>query len=152
MSRPIPRSSYFHGRRGAVIRPSRLSIIYVALLLFATALIAQSAKLQLIEGDTWAQRARTLHFDSDTVPAPRGPILDASGSVLVDSHELVHVDIAPREVTGGNQLADLLRGMRVAPELIQRATDPMVKWVSLPELYVASEIGPLTRMRGVHPK
>jgi cell division protein FtsI (penicillin-binding protein 3) len=135
-----------------LIRPSRLTIIYVALLLFATALIAQSAKLQLIEGETWAQRARALHFDSDTVPAPRGPILDASGSVLVDSHELVHVDIAPREVTDRDHLADLLRGMRVAPELIQRATDPMVKWVSLPELYVASEISPLTRMRGVHPK
>jgi hypothetical protein len=42
--------------------------------------------------------------------------------------------------------------MRVAPELIQKATDPMVKWVSLPELYVASDIGPLTRTRGVHSK
>jgi cell division protein FtsI/penicillin-binding protein 2 len=135
-----------------MIRPSRLSIIYAALLLFATALIAQSAKLQLIEGEAWAGRARALHFDSDTVPAPRGPILDASGSVLVDSHELVHVDIAPREVVDRDALAEQLREMRVAPELIQRASDPMVKWVSLPELYVASEVGPLTRMRGVHPK
>ena len=135
-----------------MIRPSRLTIIHVALLLFAVALIAQSAKLQLVEGEKWAQRARALHFDSDTVPAPRGPILDASGSVLVDSHELVHVDIAPREVTELDQLADRLREMRVAPELIQRSTDPMVKWVSLPELYVASEIARLTRMRGVHAK
>src|SRR5688572_10171457 len=100
----------------------------------------------------WAQRARALHFDSDTVPAPRGPILDASGTVLVDSHELVHVDIAPREVVDRQRLADLLREIRVPPEMILRATDPKVKWVSLPELYIASEIAALTRMRGVHPK
>lgn len=133
-------------------RPSRLTIIYLALLVFAAALLAQSAKLQLVEGDVWAQRARALHFDSDTVPAPRGPILDASGTVLVDSHELVHVDIAPREVVDRPRLADLLREMRVPTELIQRATDPKVKWVSLPELYIASEIAALTSMRGVHPK
>ncbi|MDP9178130.1 MAG: penicillin-binding transpeptidase domain-containing protein [Gemmatimonadota bacterium] len=133
-------------------RPSRLTIISLALLVFAAALLAQSAKLQLVEGDLWAQRARALHFDSDTVPAPRGPILDASGTVLVDSHELVHVDIAPREVVDRPRLADLLREMRVSPELIQRATDPMVKWVSLPDLYIASEIAALTSMRGVHPK
>jgi len=135
-----------------VRRPSRLTIISAALLIFAAALLAQSAKLQLVQGDMWAQRARALHFDSDTVPAPRGPILDASGTVLVDSHELVHVDIAPREVVDRQRLADLLREMRVPPEMILRATDPTVKWVSLPELYIASEIAALTRMRGVHPK
>jgi cell division protein FtsI/penicillin-binding protein 2 len=135
-----------------MIRPSRLTIIYLALLVFGAALIAQSAKLQLVEGETWAQRARALHFDADTVPAPRGPILDASGSVLVDSHELVHVDIAPREVVDRPRLADMLREIRVSPELIQRASDPQVKWFSLPDLYVASEIAALTAMRGVHAK
>ena len=133
-------------------RPSRLTIISAALLIFAAALLAQSAKLQLVQGDMWAQRARALHFDSDTVPAPRGPILDASGTVLVDSHELVHVDIAPREVVDRQRLADLLREIRVPPEMILRATDLKVKWVSLPELYIGSEIAALTRMRGVHPK
>lgn len=135
-----------------MIRPSRLTIIYVALLIFAVALLAQSAKLQLLEGATWSQRARALHFDADTVAAPRGPILDASGSVLVDSHELVHLDIAPREVADRQRLAELLREARVSPALIQRATDPQVKWVSLPDLYIASEIAALTSMRGVHPK
>jgi cell division protein FtsI (penicillin-binding protein 3) len=135
-----------------VVRLSRLTIIYVTLLVFAVALLAQSAKLQLIEGDTWSQRARVLHFAADTIPAPRGPILDASGNVLVDSHELVHLDIAPREIPDRAKLTDLLREERVAPELIQRATDTQVKWVSLPDLYVASEITALTSMRGVHSK
>jgi cell division protein FtsI/penicillin-binding protein 2 len=135
-----------------VVPPSRLTIIYLTLLVLAAALLAQSAKLQLIEGETWSARARAIHFDADTVPAPRGPILDASGSVLVDSHELVHIDIAPREVTDRARLAQLLQEARVAPELIQRATDPKVKWLSLPDLYVASEIAALMSLRGVHPK
>lgn len=131
-------------------RPSRLTIIYVTLLLFAVALLAQAAKLQLVEGAEWSQKARALHFDSDTVQAARGPILDASGNVLVDSHELVHLDIAPREVRDAPRLAQLLRAARVAPDLIQRAMDARVKWISLPDLYVASEIAALTSLRGVH--
>lgn len=128
----------------------RLTIIYVMLLLFAVALIAQAARLQLFEGEMWTQRARALHFDSDTITAARGAILDASGNVLVDSHELVHIDIAPREVRDREALADQLQAAHVAPELIARASDTTVKWLSLPDLYVASEIGALEKMPGVH--
>ncbi len=135
-----------------MVRPSRLTVIYVMLLVFAVALLAQSAKLQLVEGERWSERAQALHFNTDTVPAARGPILDASGNVLVDSHELVHLDVAPKEVRDTSQLAGLLRAVRVAPELIQRATDPKVKWVSLPDLYIASDIAGLASLRGVHPK
>lgn len=133
-----------------MIIPTRITIIYGTLLIFAVALLAQSAKLQLVEGDMWADRARALHFDVDSLTAPRGPILDASGNVLVDSHELVHLDIAPKEVRDRQRLADELGQARVATDLIRRATDTTVKWVSLPELYVASDIGPLTKMAGVH--
>ncbi|HVD60354.1 MAG TPA: penicillin-binding transpeptidase domain-containing protein [Gemmatimonadaceae bacterium] len=130
----------------------RLTIISVMLLLFAVALIAQAAKLQLFEGDLWSQRAAALHFDSDTLSAPRGAILDASGNVLVDSHELVHIDIAPREVRDRQALVEQLELERVAPELIARATDTTVKWLSLPDYYVASEIAALVKMPGVHAK
>jgi cell division protein FtsI/penicillin-binding protein 2 len=122
------------------------------LLVFAAALLAQAAKLQIIEGERWTEKARALHFDSDTVPAPRGPILDASGNVLVDSHELVHLDIAPRELRDRPKVASLLRAARVAPGLIQRAVDPSVKWVSLPDLYVASDIAALAALTGIHAK
>jgi len=93
------------------------------LLLFAVALIAQAAKLQLVDGAMWSQRARALHFDTDSVSAPRGAILDASGNVLVNSHELVHIDIAPKEVREKERLAEQLRAAHVAPDLIRRATD-----------------------------
>jgi cell division protein FtsI/penicillin-binding protein 2 len=135
-----------------VVPPSRLTIIYVLLLVFAAALLAQAAKLQIIEGERWAEKARALHFDSDTVAAPRGPILDTSGNVLVDSHELVHLDIAPRELRDRPKVASLLRAAHVAPELVQRAIDPSVKWVSLPDLYVASDIAALTTLTGIHAK
>ena len=131
--------------------PTRLTIINVTLLLFAVALLAQAAKLQLVDGDMWTQRARALHFDTDSVTAPRGAILDASGNILVNSHELVHIDIAPKEVRDKDRLAEQLREAHVAPDLIRRATDDAsVKWLSLPELYVASDVAPLARIPGVH--
>lgn len=132
--------------------PSRLTVIYVALLVFAVALLVQAAKLQIVEGERWTEKARALHFDNDTVSAPRGPILDASGNVLVDSHELVHVDVAPKEIRNRPKLDSLLRAVHVAPALIQRAEDPSVKWVSLPDLYVASDITDLMALTGVHSK
>ena len=127
-----------------MVLPSRLTVIYIALLVFAVALLAQAAKLQIIEGERWTEKARALHFDNDTVAAPRGPILDASGNVLVDSHELVHLDIAPKEIRDRQKVASLLRAAHVAPALVQRAIDPQVKWVSLPDLYVASDVAELT--------
>jgi cell division protein FtsI (penicillin-binding protein 3) len=135
-----------------VVLPNRLTVIYAALLLFAVALLVQAAKLQIIEGERWTEKARALHFDNDTVPAPRGPILDASGNVLVDSHELVHLDIAPKEIRDRQKAATLLRAAHVAPALIQRAVDPQVKWVSLPDLFVASDITALESLAGVHVK
>ena len=135
-----------------MVLPSRPTVIYAALLVFAVALLAQAAKLQIIEGERWTEKARALHFDNDTVPAPRGPILDASGNVLVDSHELVHLDIAPKEIRDRQKLVSLLRAAHVAPALIQRAVDPQVKWVSLPDLYVASDVAGLTGLTGVHSK
>ncbi len=135
-----------------MVLPSRLTVVNVMLLVFAAALLAQAAKLQIIEGERWTEKARALHFDSDTVPAPRGPILDASGNVLVDSHELVHLDVAPREIRDRPRVAALLRSAHVTPELIQRAVDPAVKWVSLPYLYVASDITELAGLPGIHAK
>ena len=133
-------------------RPSRLTVVFIALLVFAVALLAQAAKLQIIEGERWTEKARALHFDNDTVAAPRGPILDASGNVLVDSHELVHLDIAPKEIRDREKVASLLRAAHVAPALIRRAVDPQVKWVSLPDLYVASDVAGLTSLTGIHAK
>ena len=135
-----------------MVLPSRPTVIYGALLVFAVALLAQAAKLQIIEGERWTEKARALHFDNDTVPAPRGPILDALGNVLVDSHELVHVDVAPKEIRERRKLDSLLRAAHVSPALVQRAADPNVKWVSLPDLYVASDIADLTALAGVHSK
>ena len=135
-----------------MVRLSRVTVIYIALLLFGVALLAQSAKLQILEGDQWAEKARALHFDNDTVPGARGPILDASGNVLVDSHELVHLDISPREVRDRARLSQLMQTARIAPDVIQRAADARVKWLSVPGLFVASDIAELSALNGVHPR
>jgi cell division protein FtsI (penicillin-binding protein 3) len=133
-----------------VVRLSRVAVIHSVLVLFAVALIAQAAKLQIVEGESWSRRARSLHFDVDTLSAPRGPILDASGTVLVNSHELVHLDIAPNEVRDRRRLVQLLRGAHVKPEIIRRLADPRVRWISLPDLYIASDVAGLTSINGVH--
>ena len=68
-----------------MVRPSRVTIVLVTLLVFAVLLVGQAARVQLFEGKEWAERARRQQFRTGAVSAPRGKILDASGNVLADA-------------------------------------------------------------------
>ena len=65
-----------------VVRLSRVSVVHLALTVFALLLIAQAARVQLVQGKDWAERARRQQFKLGAVESARGKILDASGSVL----------------------------------------------------------------------
>ena len=135
-----------------MVRLSRLSVIHLALVVFAVLLVGQAARVQLIQGKDWADRARRQQFRTGPVEASRGKILDASGNVLAESRELLRVNIASREVKNFEVLADAMRIAGFDKVAIRAATNPTKKWVTLPGLYVAAEIGAVTTLAGVHPE
>jgi cell division protein FtsI (penicillin-binding protein 3) len=133
-----------------VVRPSRITVVFLCLILFALGLVAQAAKVQIIEGKQWALRARTQHFRGATLPAPRGAIFDGTGNVLVESRQLVQLEIAPAEVRDRSVLSRQLRAAGVDARTARSATDTRRKYVVLPGLYAPSDVAALTSTRGVH--
>src|SRR5688572_15638558 len=120
--------------RGSVTRPSRITIVHATLLVFALLLVGQAARVQLMEGEVWAERARRQQFRTGEMVAPRGKILDASGNVLAESRELVRINIAPHEIKDSRALAAQLRTAGFDARAIALATDLSKKWVTLPGL------------------
>ena len=133
-----------------MVRPSRVSIVLGTLCVFAILLIGQAARVQLLQGKEWAERARRQQFRTGSFSAPRGKILDASGNVLAESRELVRLSIAPNEVKSFDALKTALRRAGFDAASIKEATTRTKKWVTLPGLHVASEIPSLVALAGVH--
>ena len=133
-------------------RPSRITVIHGTLVVFALLLLGQAAKVQLVDGEEWAERARRQQFRSGPMTAPRGKILDASGNVLAESRELLRLSVAPREVKKPATLVAELRKRGFDESVIAAATSSERKWVTLPGLHVAPDAAALTSITGVHPQ
>ena len=133
-------------------RVSRLGIIHGALALFAAAIVAKAAHVQLWQGASWAARAQSQHFADKPVPAPRGDILDASGNVVVQSRELVTLHVAPKELRDPRALRKALARAGVSAQWAARAVDRKRQWVSIPGRFVPTEVATIVAMRGVYPR
>jgi cell division protein FtsI (penicillin-binding protein 3) len=133
-------------------RVSRIGILQVALATFMIALIVKAAQVQLWQGAKWAAIAAKQHLERAPLLVPRGPILDATGAVLVESRNVVHLRVAPREVKNRVTLATLLARARVEPAWIRRATDTAEKWVEIPGHYLATDVQSIIATPGVHPE
>ncbi|MBI3567303.1 MAG: PASTA domain-containing protein [Gemmatimonadetes bacterium] len=147
-----------------MIRTSRVGLVHGAFLAFALLLVGRAAKVQLYDGATWRARATRQQVADSPLPAPRGRILDASGNVLVESRQLVKLQIAPKEVWGAptkpkavdaarvrlQTVARVLARVGVSSEWARKAVDTTDKWVELPGTYLASDVQELVAVRGVH--
>ena len=134
-----------------MVRLSRVSVIHLVLGLFAAALIGQAARVQLMQGREWAEKARRQQFNRRSLTAPRGNIFDAAGNVLVQSREMFRISIAPNEVKNPTALSRELRDLGVAREWIKASLDKRKKWITLPGSFGASDIAQLISLAGVHP-
>lgn len=132
-------------------RPNRLTIIHGVLVIFAAALIAQLAKVQIVHGKEWAEQGRRQHFFSSSLPAARGDIRDANGETLVESRELTRIAIAPPEVRDTARLLRAMRQSRIPDAVLKLVTDSRRKWIEVPGLFDPPEVASLLAMRGVHP-
>jgi cell division protein FtsI (penicillin-binding protein 3) len=131
-------------------RPSRVGLIHLGLALFALAIVVKTARVQLLQGRTWAASAVRQQSTARVIPAPRGDILDAAGEMLAQSRETVKLDVAPTEVKDRAGLRAALLRVGVPSELARRVTDPRRRWVPIPGRYLASDVARIAAMRGVY--
>jgi cell division protein FtsI (penicillin-binding protein 3) len=133
-------------------RISRIGILQAALVAFMVALIGKAAQVQLWQGREWTAKAERQHLERAPLLVPRGPILDATGAVLVESRNVVHLRVAPREVKNRRALAVALTHLGLGGDWVRRATDTTEKWVEIPGHYLATDVQGILATPGVHPE
>jgi cell division protein FtsI (penicillin-binding protein 3) len=132
------------------MRIDRLTLVHAGLVVFAGALIWKTGKLQLVENEQWAAQAKRQHFSPAALPAVRGPIYDATGSLLVETRELTRLSVAPQEVRNLDNVIRGLRQLDVPEPAIARLRDPARRWVDLPGAYRPADVAFLSATRGVY--
>jgi cell division protein FtsI (penicillin-binding protein 3) len=130
--------------------PKRVAIVHAFLVLFALALVARAAKVQVFEGKDWVARATRQHFFAGSLSAPRGEILDASGNTLVESREMTRVAVALPEVRDTAFVLRALHHARVDADAVRTAIARRRRWIDLPGLYTASDVASLSKLNGIH--
>jgi cell division protein FtsI (penicillin-binding protein 3) len=135
-----------------VIRLSRFGIVHGALIVFAVALLARAAYVQLWQRGTWETRARGQHFQQAELPAPRGDILDAGGAPLVESASRVTLQVAPHQIRAKDRaaLVKALARLGVSVAARRRALETKRQWVEIPGRYLAVDVADVLRLRGVY--
>lgn len=128
----------------------RVAIIHGFFLLFALALTARAAKVQVADGKEWVARAKRQHYVASSLSAPRGDILDASGTTLVESQELTRVAVALPEVRDTTFMVRALRKAQIDVDALHSAMLRRRRWIELPGLYSASDVASLSRLNGIH--
>jgi cell division protein FtsI (penicillin-binding protein 3) len=128
----------------------RVAIVHAFLILFALALVARAAKVQVVEGKDWVARARRQHFFAGSMSAPRGEILDASGNTLVESREMTRVAVALPEVRDTAFVLKALHHARVDADAVRAAIARRRRWIDLPGLYTTADVASLSKLNGIH--
>ena len=133
-----------------MLRNNRIAVVHLVLGVFAAAIVARAAQVQVWQGKRWQARAIRQHIAESSIPAPRGLILDASGTPMAESRELVRIAIATAEIREPKRLARELARAGVAASWLARLADPRRKWVQLPGSFVPSNIEAVLAMKGVY--
>src|SRR6476659_2089603 len=123
-----------------MLRNSRIAVVHLVLGGFAAAIVARAAQVQVWQGKEWRAKATRQHVAASSIPAPRGPILDASGSPLAESRERVQIATATPAVRDPKRLARELARVGVDPSWLARLADPKRKWVQLPGSFVPADV------------
>jgi cell division protein FtsI (penicillin-binding protein 3) len=130
--------------------PNRVAVIHTFFVLFALALVARAAKVQVVEGGQWVARAKRQHFFASALSAPRGEILDASGNTLVESREMTRVAVALPEVRDTAFVLRALHRAQLDASVVHAAIGRRRRWIDLPGLYTASDVASISKLNGVH--
>jgi cell division protein FtsI/penicillin-binding protein 2 len=125
----------------------RLLVVIVGLLLGATAVVARSIQISVIEHDSWERRALRQQQQIIEVPGPRGNIGTADGYVLATSIERVAIQVNTRNLEYPEIFAHAVAPLLGLPEeeLEERLVgDPGWPWLAQRvELEVAERVADL---------
>ena len=130
--------------------PNRFAVLHGFFVLFAIALVARAAQVQVIQGHAWVARGKRQHFVAAATQAPRGEILDASGNTLVESRELTRVAVALPEVKDTTRVLNALHRARIDAALVRAAINRRRRWIDLPGLYSQADIAGISELSGIH--
>ncbi|HEY4441949.1 MAG TPA: penicillin-binding protein 2 [Candidatus Elarobacter sp.] len=141
---------------GSLLRP----LIFAAFLLFAlAAIVARLIAVQLVDGEQYAAAARANQVQVIPVAAPRGLILDRTGTVLVRSRPSFVCALIPSEVTDiGKTLTMLSTVLRVPVSQLERRLlhhhgknyknfDEVVTWEPYGPVILASDLSAVQTAR-----
>ncbi|NQU48037.1 MAG: hypothetical protein HQ519_05275 [Planctomycetes bacterium] len=92
-----------------------LTVIWVLLAVLAV-LIGRMVQLQVVEHDTWAERARRSRLEKRTLPAERGRILDRDGNVLAHDRRSFDLFFEYRAFRRGQLIGQLFEVLHLMTE------------------------------------
>lgn len=129
----------------------RRRILLLGWLVAGAVIVGRAALIQVVQVDLWRQAAIGQHRTSETVPAPRGSILDRDGVPLVVSRESYRVSVAPLELENPQEVQALLQeALGISASSAARAVDPSDVWRPIPGNYETSVHGLLSSVPGIH--
>lgn len=142
----------------------RPALVHLGLVLFGAAIVAKAAQLQIVEHGRWAALADQQHVRDNEVTPPRGPILDATGNVLVETRELMRLTIASHELApvrlkgpdGRRREVDTravvrqgLRELRVPDSTVRKVLRRRRQWITLREEFIPADLRRFDGLPGV---
>ena len=133
-----------------MLRTGRIALIMAGMMVFALAIVARAAQVQLFQSDEWSRRAERQQVAVRSLPAPRGTIVDVTGTPLALSRESIRLEVAPHELRDPEDVARALREAGVPARFVTRTLDTTRRWVPLPGRYSIEAAGPLLGREGVY--
>lgn len=120
------------------MRKRRLQHLILALAFVQVILAARMVQLQVIEHETWAERARRSRLEKRTIPAERGRIFDAEGVVLAEDRRSFDLMLEYRAFRRGQPIAQLFElclllgepcvGLQAAAQDAERLVERVLAW------------------------
>src|SRR5690242_1976443 len=110
-----------------MLRDKRIAVVHLVLGVFAAAIVARAAQVQVWQGKQWRAKATRQHVEASSIPAPRGLILDATGSPLAESRERVQISVSTPALKDRKELARELKKVGVDAATLARLADPKRK-------------------------
>ena len=133
-----------------MLRDKRVAIVHAVLVVFAAAIVARAAQVQVWQGAQWEKRATRQHVAASDLPAPRGRILDANDVPLAESRERVKLSVAPPQIRDRRKLNRELKRVGIDASWLARLADPKRKWVELPGTFLSADVDAVLAMKGVY--